>query len=214
MTTNNGTRIKVGDLVEVSDEKGRTAGFGEVLEIDTALMRTTIQIYSLTANGRLSRESRKTTVPLVRLRKTDRVRVGERPERRDVGQFTEAGLARMDDRQFVAALRGRPIPESWAELSTRSTGPEAEDAKILARLLRRSGLAHADFAQGSGGEPSDEEILHGLQEQRDGTHARRLAQRRTVEQQAERLGWSLRAHRSGEIIPSDDEEQLRELGML
>ena len=128
--------------------------------------------------------------------------------------YSEEELSRLDDVQFARALRGQnPGPASErADLSATRT-PEAEEAEIKRRLLRRSGLA--DLSGGPAGrELSDEEMLRGLQARRDGKETQQVGLRRAVERQAEDLGWSLRSHRSGEVIPDDHREQLTDLGFL
>ena len=133
--------------------------------------------------------------------------------RKRITDMTERELDALTNEEFLRVARGQDLGPARKRTDLAST-PEREEALILSRLLQQSGMT-ADLS----GDPigrvlTDEELLRGKRELLDGTQARRLVQRRAIEQQAERLGWSLRAYRAGEVIPSDDAEQLRELGML
>lgn len=135
--------------------------------------------------------------------------------RKQIADLTQEEIDGLTDEEFVRVARGQdPGPASKVDLSAGRT-PERDVAEIERRLLQRSGPT-ADLSGGrpAGREPSDEELLQGKRDLLDGTHARRVSQRRAIESQAEDLGWSLRARRRGEIISHDHEALLRELGIV
>ena len=75
MTTLMYKDFKLGDLVEVMDDRDRPVGYGEILGFDTSTGRATIQRHSLTEYGRHARETEKSVVFIHRLCKTNRERV-------------------------------------------------------------------------------------------------------------------------------------------
>jgi hypothetical protein len=136
-------------------------------------------------------------------------------------KIVDHDLSRLSDEEFIRWARTGelPRPKTVADLSdpdfyeqyrrqlTRSSREEAE--------ARRGRVEAADLAATEQTtDMSDGEMLRAYREVLDGTIARRKAIRSAQETYEDRLEYSLFQWRGGSPINRDDEEDLRERGLI